>query len=570
MQPSSVSVSRACCALTLLLVVSVHARRARAFDYFEHRWIGDVACGLLAGDAASCVLWEDAPGGIGTITFGDLTALVGDHYWTPRELADALVEITHDRRDRPACGDPSTPAVRKLCTTLAYRELELAYVRTWYADGARSLNADIEACDPLAPWLAVWGAEHLPPRHEAPGCHVELEASVPDAADPIPVRVAGDCFAPPDHLIARLRALPDRIALAASDDSHFGAAALAMWRQHHRAAKEAKARGDEMLALASEAFALHFLSDLYAAGHIRNPRGSVHHDLADAMRYHDQDNATGLLVELSPGGARWYAYGDRCLFGARAHANRAMVVRASLASLSDLSDLSDRADRADRADPNPPRPFEPVQVESPAMAPWDFEPPRVSAFDTTPSPSHNGTAPLTLSLYTGAGMMAGPAKGPPVGMELVLAHDWQLTTWWNPLLDLRHGVSFWADGTVMIEIASAPLLELLTLPAVPFVAIASVEAADSLRRVGKGIDPVTRLSIGPFNLQLDADLGLSLVRSRSSDPFDLHLLGRAGVFLEVPDRWRLYAPRVTVLMPIGGDPGSPWRATFTVGLEHAF
>jgi len=531
----------------LTVAVALGASQARAFDYFEHRWIGDVACGLSADEAAACVLWQDAAGGLGSITFGDLTALVGDHYWTPEELANALTALSRKGGDVPACHAPEGESLRKLCTTLGYRELELAFVRAWLGDGARRLNGDVEACAPLTPWLRV--APQSPwvlARSGRRTCGAELRDSALAAHQGWPVRSAGDCFEPSESLIARLRHLPDRIALAAADDSHFGAAALVQWRRHHRDARAAKARGHEMLALVHEAFAQHFLTDLYAAGHIRNPRGNGRaHGFAEAMRYHDQDNALGLLVEPPDGGPRWYAYGDRCLFGAHARTNRAMVVAAALASFQDLERIEGR--------------------------PWDFVPPRLSSWDTTPTPSMTGPEPLTLSLYTGAGLLIAPGHGPPVGVELVLAHDWQLTTWWNPLLDLRHGVSFWADGTTSIEVASAPLLELLTLPALPFVALWSTESADALRRIGKGIDPLAPLSLGPANVQLDADLGLSLVQRDPSRPFRPHLLLRAGVFLEVPDRWRFYAPRVTLLHDPANDDGrSSWRATLTFGLEHAF
>lgn len=516
---------------------------ARAFDYFEHRWIGDVACGLSAAEATTCLLWQDAPGGVGSITFGDLTALVGDHYWTPEELERALVELGRRPRDTPACHSPGNESLRKLCTTLGYRELELAFVRSWLGDNAHRWSGDIEACAALTPWLdlarqgpwvRVSGARQT--------CGVELDDSVWAAHQGWPVRVAGDCFEPPESLVARLRSLPDRIALAAADGKHFGAFALTEWRRHHRAARAAMARGDDLEALVREAFAQHFLTDLFAAGHIRNPRGNGGHGFEEAMRYHDQDNALGLLVEPGSGGPRWYAYGDRCLFGAQARTNRGMVVEAARASFLDLA----------------------------GREPWDFVPPRLSAWDTTPPPSMTGPAPLTLSLYTGAGLLVAPGDGAPVGIELVLAHDWELTTWWNPLLDLRHGVSFWSDGTTSIEVASAPLLEVITLPALPFVALWSTEAADAMRRVGKGIDPLAPLAFGPVNVQLDADVGLALVQRLPARPFRPHLLVRAGVFLEVPDRWRFYVPRVSLLHDPANDDGqSSWRATFTFGLEHA-
>jgi hypothetical protein len=515
----------------------LHAGPAAAFDYFEHRWIGDVACGIANGDEA-CVLWRDAEGGVGDITFGDLTALVADHYGTAEELVEALGAMSK----RPAgggsvCADPKNPAQAKMCTVLRYRELELAYVRGWLSDGgAHSLNNDIEACAEATPWLHGTSLRRGQTENL---CRRELEDAASAIGPTPPLRVAGDCFAPPQSLSARLRALPDRIALATGDEIHFGAAALAHWRKHHRAAKAAHARGKELLGLVHEAFALHFLSDLHAAGHIRNPRTSPTHDYADAMHYHDQDNETGLLVETAQTPAqRWYAYGDRCLFGSQALPNRAMVAGAAAASFGDH-----RQGGAER---------------------WSFTPPKLSTLDATPLPSTTGPAPITLGLYAGVGTILHGDR-PQAGVEIVLSHDWNLTTWWNPLLDLRHGVSFWADGTMTIELASAPLLELVTLPALPFVALDSRESADALRRFGKGIDPKLQVRLGPVSARLDADVGISLVR-RKDEAFKPHLLVRTGLFLEVPNRWRFHVPRATLLIDGDGLTG----AMITTGIEHSF
>jgi hypothetical protein len=107
--------------------------------------------------------------------------------------------------------------------------------------------------------------------------------------------------------------------------------ALKMYRAYHRRAiAEARAAGDARSAsglfhaLVVEAFACHFLTDLFATGHIRVPRRELSKalDIVDggiaAGLAHNEDNR-GLWVKMRknpPGSPRfvWWAVGDAFLF----------------------------------------------------------------------------------------------------------------------------------------------------------------------------------------------------------------------------------------------------------------
>jgi len=95
--------------------------------------------------------------------------------------------------------------------------------------------------------------------------------------------------------------------------------------------------------LVAEAFALHYLTDLFAGGHIRTPRGflketcglaaeSVGGRLASCM--HDEDNNLGLNVVARDGtGYPWKAYGDKNWSDPRNENNRIKAVEAAKISL---------------------------------------------------------------------------------------------------------------------------------------------------------------------------------------------------------------------------------------------
>jgi len=131
------------------------------------------------------------------------------------------------------------------------------------------------------------------------------------------------------------------LKLAASNWDHFGPWALAAYQAGHAAALQqalkARASGEErdlQLAYAMNAFADHFLTDLFSAGHLRVPRKA----LADTVTpsdvgslisrfMHDEDSKYGLAVRNAEG-EQWRAYGDKRYFDSVDVANRRQVGRA--------------------------------------------------------------------------------------------------------------------------------------------------------------------------------------------------------------------------------------------------
>lgn len=101
-------------------------------------------------------------------------------------------------------------------------------------------------------------------------------------------------------------------------------------------------------AYALNAFADHFLTDLFSAGHLRAPRREMYDQVATPIPgmsgtmgsllvrcMHDEDSHNGLKVQNAAGDA-WVAYGDKRLLDALGADNRAMVVRAAQASANDV------------------------------------------------------------------------------------------------------------------------------------------------------------------------------------------------------------------------------------------
>ena len=101
-------------------------------------------------------------------------------------------------------------------------------------------------------------------------------------------------------------------------------------------------------AYALNAFADHFLTDLFSSGHMRAPRKEMYEQVATPIPgfsgtlgsllvrcMHDEDCHNGLKVHNEEGDF-WVAYGDKRLLDGVSADNRAMVVRAAQASVNDV------------------------------------------------------------------------------------------------------------------------------------------------------------------------------------------------------------------------------------------
>ena len=148
--------------------------------------------------------------------------------------------------------------------------------------------------------------------------------------------------------------------LAAKNFDHFGDGALAAYKAGHaRALKIAEAAGKGVLsqpgvpwklenAYIPNAFADHYLSDLFSAGHLRTDRVKLHNwsmvgvpgtqimcgDYL-AKYVHDEDSRYGLNVENERGDP-WRCYGDNSYFNKENQRNRELCEEAVKVSIQEI------------------------------------------------------------------------------------------------------------------------------------------------------------------------------------------------------------------------------------------
>ena len=98
-----------------------------------------------------------------------------------------------------------------------------------------------------------------------------------------------------------------------------------------------------------EAFAQHYLTDLFAGGHTREPRRILHWTYIDgdvglpspypadrcAQKQHDEENANGLWVTNAIGES-WASYGDKELFSNKSTPNFGQAVKACQAGVAEI------------------------------------------------------------------------------------------------------------------------------------------------------------------------------------------------------------------------------------------
>ncbi len=143
--------------------------------------------------------------------------------------------------------------------------------------------------------------------------------------------------------------------LAVNNFDHFGAEATETYKIGHQVALEealkASKTSDPKLkrkylnyAYAMDAFALHFLSDTFSAGHIRTPRfdiyeKSYHAKAAGlcAKAMHDEDGYYGLKVKNIH--EKWIAYGDSSYFDDRSENNRVQLRLTVQASVNEIWEI---------------------------------------------------------------------------------------------------------------------------------------------------------------------------------------------------------------------------------------
>jgi hypothetical protein len=286
----------------------------------EHRYIGDqvtVPAGrglpLSPDGRVQLVLAAPTVSAV-TLTYGQIVALGGDLYGTPGEL--------------PISAGGSLDEQLQL-----FRAAHATLVAGDRAELARILQLlDFESSRVLgtsAPAAAFAALGH------------ELDCQWNEATG----------GAPASQGLLGLTTQPGRyMRLASRNLDHFGADAVAAYRAGHTAAC-LLASTDLNAALAMNAHADHFLSDLFASGHIRTPRRVLNDyawNLSEVIdrvtigallsrAMHDEENAQGLVVtSAARPGRSWSAFGDSQALEPKAAENAQEVVAALQVSVDEV------------------------------------------------------------------------------------------------------------------------------------------------------------------------------------------------------------------------------------------
>ncbi|MGL6243598.1 phospholipase [Pseudomonas sp.] len=286
------------------------------FEGGEHTAIGDSTLLRFTKDAPAVPASQvqlHLPNGL-ALTYGQIVALGGDFYGIPDQpvsegasAADRIQRFTDAFNSLAVL--PASNAEAKLI--LGVMQKEIAAVKQAIKDGKQPHEAYDSLGDTLSEeWNKITG---------------------------------GGSF------VSALFPLGRYLKLAANNADHFAEWALLAYIAGHAAALQqavkAHVSGDEKqleLAYAMNAFADHYLTDLFSAGHLRVPRKQLAavvtpSDLGSLITrfMHDEDSKFGLNVR-NGNGEQWRAYGDKRYFDAIDSANRVQVNQAVQASANEV------------------------------------------------------------------------------------------------------------------------------------------------------------------------------------------------------------------------------------------
>ncbi|QXI29433.1 phospholipase [Pseudomonas vanderleydeniana] len=278
------------------------------FEGGEHTAIGDGTLLRFAENAPAIPAWQvqlHLNNGL-ALTYGQVIALGGDFYGIPdRPIADGGTPQERQARFRAAFDSLAVlPASREEAQKiLQVMKTEINAANQAIRDGRQPHEAYDELGDTLSgEWNRITG---------------------------------GGSIASPLFPLGRY------LKLAASNWDHFGEWALLAYQAGHAVALQqalvARQSGKDQdleLAYAMNAFADHFLTDLFSAGHLRVPRKQ----LADSVTpsdvgslisrfMHDEDSQYGLKVGNARG-EQWNCYGDKRYFDTLDNSNRHQVKQA--------------------------------------------------------------------------------------------------------------------------------------------------------------------------------------------------------------------------------------------------
>jgi hypothetical protein len=286
------------------------------FEGGEHTAIGDSATlSFSAGDpgrpAYSVPL--ALPNGL-SLTYGQIVALGGDFYGLP----DAPISDGASQQDRVT---RFTNAFNTLATAPAAASEAPQILQVMQTE----INAVNQAID---------AGQSASAAYEALGDSLSEQWN----------RITGG-----GSVISPWYPLGRYLQLAAVNWDHFGQHAVLAYQAGHAAALaqaltagQTQSQAGLTLAYAMNAFADHFLSDLFSSGHVRAPRKELYDTVTPSSagslltRYmHDEDSHWGLAVTNQNSNA-WRAYGDKRYFDTVDLANKVLVDAAVQTSVDEV------------------------------------------------------------------------------------------------------------------------------------------------------------------------------------------------------------------------------------------
>ena len=210
------------------------------FAYAEHCFIGDATTLTLASGtkiAASSHSFALSNGL--NLTYGQINALAGDFYGTDSPISSAS-----------SAADRTTRSLAALDTLIGSNPRQPAEAQSLL----KLLQSEVDAVNTA---LST---------HQDPSV---AYAKLPDQT----LQFEAATFARPSSL-------PGYIGLAQINFDHFGADARVAYNTGHaEAMRIAKEEKDLERAYVVDAYAVHFLEDSFAAGHMRTPRRALHDDV---------------------------------------------------------------------------------------------------------------------------------------------------------------------------------------------------------------------------------------------------------------------------------------------------
>lgn len=279
------------------------------FKSIEHEWLGEIARLDFPGNENTVPTEHKLrmPNG-NSLSYGDIIALAGDYYG----VADTPISD----------GKSDTDRLKRFVA--AFAEL---------ADEEKSATCDNDYC--ANKLLEIFASEKEAHKESGLG-------------GPVPSRSASTMVS------IELYTANNFLRLAIRNWDHFLPTSMIAYETGHGAALQQALKARSLrkpsaqlaaleLAYAMNAFADHYLTDMFSSGHLRVPRrelfeqsslGSLGGLLAGQM--HDEDGRVGLVVHNSEG-KTWKMYGDGLLFVAGAEENKKQVALAVQTSASEIA-----------------------------------------------------------------------------------------------------------------------------------------------------------------------------------------------------------------------------------------